>query len=90
MKNGSIIRTLIGQVTEGINDVEARFTPSGLHVLYYHSGHQTLRAFRVFDGQLIGTFRPHAQITSWNCDHNGEKIIIGKLNKYLIIINNLI
>lgn len=78
MKSGTIIRTLIGQVAEGVNDVQARFTPNGSHVLYYHSGHQTLRIFRVANGQLIGTLRPHAQITTWSCDHNGEKIAIGR------------
>lgn len=87
MKSGSIIRTLIGKVAEGINDVEACFTPNGLHVLYYHSGHQTLRAFRVSDGQLIGTFRPHAQITSWSYDHNGKKIVIGKFFEELKLNN---
>ncbi|KAH7668241.1 Protein T05C3.2, partial [Aphelenchoides avenae] len=77
MKNGSTLKTLIGTVAEGVNDVQARFTPTGEHVLYYNNGHQTLRAFRVADGQLIGTFRPHAQITTWTCDHKGEKIVIG-------------
>lgn len=54
MKTGGVMRTLIGQVAEGVNDVKAMFTSTGEHVLYYHSGHQTLRAFRVADGQLIG------------------------------------
>ena len=78
MKTGAIVRTLIGYVAEGVNDVKAEFTPTGKHVLYYHNGHQTLRAFRVSDGALIGTFRPHAQITTWISDSKGEKIVIGK------------
>uniref|UniRef100_A0A915E369 NWD2 C-terminal beta-propeller domain-containing protein n=1 Tax=Ditylenchus dipsaci TaxID=166011 RepID=A0A915E369_9BILA len=77
MKTGNIARTLIGKVAEGVNDVQAHFTPKGDHVLYYHTGQQTLRAFRVADGMLIGTLRPHAQITTWSCDYNGEKVVIG-------------
>ncbi|KAI6228769.1 Leucine-rich repeat and WD repeat-containing protein [Aphelenchoides fujianensis] len=67
----------VGQVAEGVNDVQARFTGSDLHALYYHSGQQTLRAFRVADGKLIGTFRPHARITTWASDASGQKIVIG-------------
>ncbi|KAI6183551.1 Leucine-rich repeat and WD repeat-containing protein [Aphelenchoides bicaudatus] len=77
IKTGGVMRTLIGQVAEGVNDVKAMFTSTGEHVLYYHSGHQTLRAFRVADGQLIGTFRPHARITTWSSDSSGERIVIG-------------
>ena len=77
MKTGATARTLIGYVAEGVNDVRAEFTPTGKHVLYYHNGYQTLRAFRVSDGKLIGTLRPHAQITTWTCDSKGEKVVIG-------------
>ncbi|KAI6242071.1 Leucine-rich repeat and WD repeat-containing protein [Aphelenchoides fujianensis] len=41
------------------------------------AGQQTLRAFRVADGKLIGTFRPHARITTWASDASGQKIVIG-------------
>lgn len=77
MKTGSFHRTLIGQVAEGVNSVKAMFTPTDSHVLYYHSGQQTLRAFRVSDGQLIGTLRPHAQITTWSVDSYGQNVVIG-------------
>lgn len=77
MKTGNFHRTLIGQVTEGVNNIKAMFTPTNSHVLYYHSGQQTLRAFRVSDGQLIGTLRPHAQITTWSVDSTGQKVAIG-------------
>uniref|UniRef100_A0A0M3JWN1 ANAPC4_WD40 domain-containing protein n=1 Tax=Anisakis simplex TaxID=6269 RepID=A0A0M3JWN1_ANISI len=77
MRTGSIMRTLIGNVVEGVNDVKAEFTLTGQHVLYYHSGHRTLRAFRVSDGSLVGTFRPHARITSWACDLRGYSLVIG-------------
>lgn len=43
MKSGATLRTLIGAVAEGVNDVITAFTPNSLHVLYYHNGHKTLR-----------------------------------------------
>ncbi|KAE9547865.1 hypothetical protein FO519_008926, partial [Halicephalobus sp. NKZ332] len=86
MKTGAIVRTLIGYVAEGVNDVKAEFTPTGKHVLYYHNGHQTLRAFRVSDGTLVGTFRPHAQITTWASDVKGEKIVIGGQDGSLLTV----
>ena len=43
MKSGNTLKTLIGAVAEGVNDVTATFTPNGAHVLYYHNGHKTLR-----------------------------------------------
>lgn len=77
MKNGQIVKTFIGQVAEGVNDVKAQFTKTGEHVLYYHSGQQTLRAHRMSDGLLVGTFRPHSRITTWTSDESGQMIVIG-------------
>ncbi|GMT03651.1 hypothetical protein PENTCL1PPCAC_25825, partial [Pristionchus entomophagus] len=77
MKSGNTLRTLIGAVAEGVNDVITAFTPNSLHVLYYHNGHKTLRCYRVSDGSLVGTFRPHAQLTCWTADASGSTIVIG-------------
>ncbi|TKR88811.1 hypothetical protein L596_012996 [Steinernema carpocapsae] len=52
LKTGNVLKMLIGNVTEGVHDVRASFTLDGRHVLYYHYGHRTLRAFRVSDGPL--------------------------------------
>uniref|UniRef100_A0AC35UEM1 NACHT domain-containing protein n=1 Tax=Rhabditophanes sp. KR3021 TaxID=114890 RepID=A0AC35UEM1_9BILA len=76
MKTGNVIRTLIGTVMEGVNDVSAYFTTTGQHVLYYHTGKQTLRCFRVADGKEIGTLKPHAKITDIKCDAKGQKIVM--------------
>ncbi|KAK0413280.1 hypothetical protein QR680_006708 [Steinernema hermaphroditum] len=77
MKASGVLRTLIGNVTEGVHDVRASFTHDGRFVLYYHYGHRTLRAFRVTDGTAVGTLRPHAQLTCWTCAPDGSSIIIG-------------
>jgi len=83
-KSGSITRTLIGHVAEGVSDVKAIFSPTGEHVLYYHRGQQTLRAFRVCDGRLLGTFRPHAHVQTWAFDPSGERVVIGHVDGSLL------
>lgn len=86
MKTGQVEKNLIGRVAEGVNDVRAQFTAGGQHVLYYHSGHQTLRAFRVADGQLVGTLRPHARITTWTCDQSGQLVVVGGQDGSLLTV----
>uniref|UniRef100_A0A8R1EJ33 NWD2 C-terminal beta-propeller domain-containing protein n=1 Tax=Caenorhabditis japonica TaxID=281687 RepID=A0A8R1EJ33_CAEJA len=86
MRNGHIVKTLIGSVAEGVNDVVCSFSPSGEYVFYYHSGHKTLRVFRVLDCQLIGVFRPHATITCWSYDPDGLFIIIGAQDGSLLTV----
>uniref|UniRef100_A0A1I8AA47 WD_REPEATS_REGION domain-containing protein n=2 Tax=Steinernema glaseri TaxID=37863 RepID=A0A1I8AA47_9BILA len=77
LRTTNVLRTLIGNVTEGVHDVRASFTLDGKHVLYYHYGHRTLRAFRVSDGAPVGVLRPHAQLTCWACASDGSTLIIG-------------
>uniref|UniRef100_A0A1I7RSF6 Bulb-type lectin domain-containing protein n=1 Tax=Bursaphelenchus xylophilus TaxID=6326 RepID=A0A1I7RSF6_BURXY len=84
LKTGQVTKTLIGQVAEGVNDVQARFTATGEHILYYHNGLQTLRAYRVNDGQLIGTLRPHSRVTTWTSDNSGQEIVMGGLDGSLL------
>ncbi|CAD5224899.1 unnamed protein product [Bursaphelenchus okinawaensis] len=84
MKTGQVMKTLIGQVAEGVNDVQARFSDTEDHVLYYHNGLQTLRAFRISDGQLVGTLRPHSRVTTWTCDKSGQIVVIGGLDGSLL------
>ena len=77
MKSGLVAKTLIPHMAQGVNDVQASFTPSGRHVLYYHNGNKTLRAFKTSDGSQIGCFRPHAQLTCWTTDEAGQIVVIG-------------
>ncbi|CAI2355495.1 unnamed protein product [Caenorhabditis sp. 36 PRJEB53466] len=86
MRTGHAVKTLIGNVAEGVNDVTCSFSPNGHHVFYYHSGHKTLRVFRVLDCQLIGTFRPHATITCWTYDPEGLSVIIGGQDGSLLTV----
>ncbi|EFP10882.1 hypothetical protein CRE_30786 [Caenorhabditis remanei] len=86
MRSGQVAKTLIGNVTEGVNDVTCSFSPNGQYVFYYHSGHKTLRVFRVLDCQLIGTFRPHATITCWSYDPDGFFVILGAQDGSLLTV----
>uniref|UniRef100_A0A0N4ZF20 NACHT domain-containing protein n=1 Tax=Parastrongyloides trichosuri TaxID=131310 RepID=A0A0N4ZF20_PARTI len=85
MKTGSVIKNLIGNVREGVNDIFACFSSSGNHVLYYHTGHQSLRCFRVSDGKLIGTLKPHAKIVDIKSDIKGQQIVIGGLDGSVLV-----
>ena len=46
LRSGSVVKTLIPKVSEGIFDVIAEFNKTDDYVLYYHSGRKTIRAFR--------------------------------------------
>uniref|UniRef100_A0A0K0EPQ8 NACHT domain-containing protein n=1 Tax=Strongyloides stercoralis TaxID=6248 RepID=A0A0K0EPQ8_STRER len=85
MKTGGILRTLIGNVQEGVNDIFACFSSSGQHVLYYHTGHKSLRCYRVSDGKLIGVLIPHAKVVDIKSDLKGEQIVIGGLDGSVLV-----
>ena len=43
MFKGTVVRTLIPKLAEGIFDVIATFNKTNEYVLYYHSGRKTIR-----------------------------------------------
>ena len=49
LKGGAILTTLIPKLAEGMFHVIAKFNETNEYVLYYHSGHQTLKVFRMED-----------------------------------------
>ncbi len=57
LRHGSVVRTLIPKIAEGIFNVICRFNETDEYVLYYHSGRKTLRVFRVSDGVMIANYR---------------------------------
>ena len=46
LKTGSTLHVLIPRVAEGVFSVDTQFTRNDLHVIYYHSGHKSIRVFR--------------------------------------------
>jgi NACHT domain- and WD repeat-containing protein len=53
IKSGEVALTLIPRVAEGVFSIKAMFTTNNRHVIYYHSGHRTIRVFRVADGHMV-------------------------------------
>ena len=57
LRHGTVMRTLIPKIAEGIFNVICKFNETNEYVLYYHSGRKTLRVFRVSDGVMIANYR---------------------------------
>ena len=57
LRHGTVLRTLIPKIAEGIFNVICKFNATNEYVLYYHSGRKTLRVFRAADGVMIANYR---------------------------------
>ncbi|KAJ8313494.1 hypothetical protein KUTeg_008055 [Tegillarca granosa] len=77
LKSGKTIRTFIPRVAEGVFSIDVMFTRNDRHVVYYHSGHRTLRVFRVSDGKRVANFKAHAEVTIMAGTPEGETVVIG-------------
>ncbi|XP_050388645.1 NACHT and WD repeat domain-containing protein 2 [Patella vulgata] len=79
-KSGKNVRTLIPRVAEGVFSIDVMFTKNDKHILYYHSGHKTIRVFRISDGKKIATFKPQAEVKVMVGNDDGTKIAIGTVD----------
>ncbi|KAL3831256.1 hypothetical protein ACJMK2_023030 [Sinanodonta woodiana] len=86
LKNGKTVKILIPRVAEGVFNIDVMFTPNDRHVLYYHSGHRTLRVFRISDGKLIATYKAHAEINAMSCSPDGFSVIVGAVDGSLTVL----
>ncbi|XP_074658721.1 NACHT and WD repeat domain-containing protein 2-like [Tubulanus polymorphus] len=75
--NGHVVHQLIPKVAEGVFSVKTLFTRNDQHVLYYHSGHRTLRVFRVADGKRIANYKAHADVTAIIGAPDGAGVVLG-------------
>ena len=80
LKSGKTTRTFIPRVAEGVFSIDVMFTKNDKHVVYYHSGHRTLRVFRVSDGKRIANFKTHAEMTYMTGTTEGETIVMGAVD----------
>ena len=80
LKHGKTVHTLIPRVAEGVFNVSCFFTKSDQHVVYYHSGHRSIRVFRVLDGRKIADFKAHAEITAIAGTDGGTSIVLGSVD----------
>lgn len=77
LRNGKVVRTLIGKVAEGVFDVITFFTPTNNHVIYYNKGKRTIRVFRAADGQLIADMRCQAKVRQACATPDGLALVVG-------------
>ncbi|KAL8578633.1 hypothetical protein ACOMHN_007091 [Nucella lapillus] len=80
LKTGKTIKTLIPRVAEGVFSVKVVFTSNDKYVLYYHSGHRTIRLFRVCDGKMLANFKASAEVKTIVCSPQGTAAILGTLD----------
>jgi len=62
------------------------FNATDQYVLYYHSGHKTLRVFRVLDGQMLANYRLAAELTAIDTTTDGRCVVIGTLDGCLSVL----
>ena len=77
LRSGSVVRTLIPRIAEGIFDVIATFNQTNEYVLYYHSGRKTIRAFRRKDGTQIANYRVSADLKCLETTRDGKSLVLG-------------
>lgn len=80
LKSGKTIRTFIPRVAEGVFSIDVMFTENDRHVVYYHSGHRTIRVFRVSDGKRIANYKAHAEVKVMACTPEGGTLVIGAVD----------
>lgn len=77
LKNGNKVKVLIPKVAEGVFDVDTIITENDKHVIYYHSGRRTIRAFRLEDGRKIADYKSTAKVRCMVCSQDSKNLIIG-------------
>ncbi|KAL8615116.1 hypothetical protein ACOMHN_054485 [Nucella lapillus] len=80
LKTGKTTKTLIPRVAEGVFSVKVFFTANDKHVVYYHSGHRTIRLFRVKDGKMLANFKASAEVKAIMCNAEGTAVILGAVD----------
>ncbi|KAL5006957.1 hypothetical protein ScPMuIL_015763 [Solemya velum] len=85
-KSGKTKMTMIPRVAEGVFTIDVMFTQNNQHVVYYHSGHRTIRVFRVKDGKRIANFKAHAEVKVISCTPDGSRVVIGAVDGSVTIL----
>lgn len=86
MRSSSTVSQLICRSAEGVFTNVTSFNATDQYVLYYHSGHKTLRVFRVTDGQMIANYRLAAELTAIDTTTDGRCVVIGTLDGCLSVL----
>lgn len=86
LRHGTILRTLIPKIAEGIFNVICKFNASNEYVLYYHSGRKTLRVFRTKDGDMIANYRVPSDLTSLESTTDGNSVVLGMVDGSITVL----
>ena len=82
LRHGTVLRTLIPKIAEGIFTVICKFNATNEYVLYYHSGRKTLRVFRARDGVMIANYRVPSDLSSLESTTDGYSVVLGKSKNF--------
>ena len=80
LKTGKTTKTLIPRVAEGVFSVKVFFTDNDKHVVYYHSGHRTIRLFRVSDGKMLANYKASAEVKVIVSNPEGTAVVLGAVD----------
>ena len=86
LRHGTVLRTLIPKIAEGIFNVICKFNATNEYVLYYHSGRKTLRIFRVSDGAMIANYRVPSDLSSLESTTDGYSVVLGMVDGNLTVL----
>ena len=80
LRHGRVVHTLLPKVAEGVHKVRCMFTKNDRNVIYYHTGHKTIRVFRVADGTQIANYKVQAEISAMEGSHDGASLVLGAVD----------
>ncbi|KAF8794516.1 NACHT and WD repeat domain-containing protein 2 [Argiope bruennichi] len=86
LRSGKTVKVLIPPVSEGVFAVTAKFNSTDDYVLYYHSGRQTIRLFRMSNGKMIGNFKLAAEATDFRTTHDGLSAVVGGVDGSFVVL----
>ena len=61
-------------------------TRNDQHVIYYHSGHRSIRVFRVSDGKQIADYRAPAEIKALAGSSGGSSVVLGAVDGSVTVL----
>ncbi|XP_042898857.1 NACHT and WD repeat domain-containing protein 2 isoform X2 [Parasteatoda tepidariorum] len=86
LRSGKTVKVLIPPISEGVFAVTAKFNNTDDYVLYYHSGRQTIRLFRMSNGKMIGNYKLAAEVTDFRTTHDGLSVVVGGIDGSFVVL----
>ncbi|GIY01134.1 NACHT and WD repeat domain-containing protein 2 [Caerostris darwini] len=86
LRGGKTVKVLIPPVSEGVFAVTAKFNSTDNYVLYYHSGRQTIRLFRMSNGKMIGNYKLASEATDFRTTHDGLSVVVGGIDGSFVVL----